>query len=110
MVEHRSTRGTARRFDFATLPVPLGMQRSLAAVFAELCRPDSGWDSHDVARTNWNAVRAFATYLSQQDRPVGDVDALTVGLWNAWRISRPNTPAGQQQLRCVIRLLRHHPS
>lgn len=34
LVKHHSARGTGRRFDFASLPVDVGPQRSLAAVFA----------------------------------------------------------------------------
>lgn len=108
-MEHHSARGTVRQFTFASLPVDVGLQQSLAAVFAERCRPGQGWDSHDVAATNFRAIRAFAQFVALQDQPVQDLDALTPGLWSAWRLSRPNIPAGQQQLRCMVHLLRHHP-
>lgn len=42
LVEHHSARGTVRRFDFASLPVEVGPQRSLAAAFAKRCQPGPG--------------------------------------------------------------------
>ncbi|WP_345442529.1 hypothetical protein [Actinoallomurus vinaceus] len=91
-------------YDFAQLPVAEGLQRSLARVFAARCS-SNGWASHRTSEGYWLPVRSFASWLAGLPAPPTEVAQITAAIWDAWRISRPATVGGQQQVTRVAALL-----
>ncbi|WP_067891791.1 hypothetical protein [Nocardia vaccinii] len=98
--------GFERVFDFTTLPVPTPMQQSLAQVFAE---QSFNWNSHASGESYWQALRAFARFLSSQGHPAADLDRLTAATMRLWRNTNQNTPGGCEALAKVRTLLQRDP-
>lgn len=84
------------------------MRRSLARLFAARCVP-SRWTSHHSSRYFWLPLQAFTAYLATLDAPVADLDQLTAGVWQQWRLSRQNTRFGYRQITTVRGLLLDDP-
>jgi hypothetical protein len=84
VVRHHDRHGRVREYDFASLPVPAEMQRSLAAVFAGRCVP-ARWASHSTSQSEWRYVKLFARFLAGQQRTPRDPGELTVRLVREWR-------------------------
>jgi hypothetical protein len=84
VVRHYDHHGQVRAYSFASLPVPVAMQHSLAAVFAGRCIPNR-WAAHSTSMTEWRYMQRFAEFLARQQRPPQDLDDLTVGLVHRWR-------------------------
>jgi hypothetical protein len=98
LTEASAAQRTARRrrpverpvVPFRTLPVTNALRRSLARLFAARCVPNR-WTSHHSSRYFWLPLQAFTAYLATLDAPVADLDQLTAGVWQQWRLSRrPN--------------------
>lgn len=98
--------GFERVFDFATMPVPEPMQRSLAKAFAE---QSMNWNSHASGESYWQALRTFARFLNDQDHPAPDLDGLTAAMLRLWRNNHKNTPGGREALSKVRTLLQRDP-
>lgn len=94
--------GYAKVYDFAALPVAEAMQHSLAAAFAA---QSERWTSHRTANTYWDALRWFTRFLSEQESPPGDLDAITGALLKRWRTSRITTNSGKATLATVRTIL-----
>ena len=109
VVEHRDGDGKVVRYDFAQLPGPQPLNRSLAEVFADRCARSGGWASHKTSEQAWWALRQFVSWLADQDGPPEDLEALSASDWKRWRLSRPSGTSGRAQLRVVSSLLREHP-
>ncbi|MEU6904260.1 hypothetical protein ABZ935_02680 [Streptomyces coeruleorubidus] len=107
-VEHRDRTGAVAIYDFRTPPVADALCRSLARLFAARCVP-SRWTSHHSSRYFWLPLQAFTAYLATLDAPVADLDQLTAGMWQQWRLSRPNTRFGYRQITTVRGLLLDDP-
>ncbi|BBC38515.1 hypothetical protein SGFS_098090 [Streptomyces graminofaciens] len=105
MVRHRDAQGRQRSYDFGTFPVPEAFQRSLAALFAAKCAPGGGWDSVESSEASWYVTRPFAEFVSEQDEVPLDVDRLTAGHWQAWRLSLPPPSTGYTKYSTVSALL-----
>ncbi|RSS26089.1 hypothetical protein EF914_04445 [Streptomyces sp. WAC05458] len=108
VVEHRDRTGAVAVYDFRALPVEDALRRSLAHLFAARCVP-SRWTSHQSSRYFWLPLQVFTAYLATLDSPVSDLDQLTAGVWQQWRLSRPNTPFGYRQITTVRGLLLDDP-
>jgi hypothetical protein len=93
----------AKAFDFATLPVPGPMQRSLASVFAEQSRR---WNSHLSAVTYWDKLLIFARFLSECEGPPADLDAVSAAMLKRWRAKNIGSNTGRNTLSAVRTLLR----
>jgi hypothetical protein len=98
--------GHAKTFDFADLPAPAPMRRSLAAVFAEQSRR---WTSHRTADTFWDKLLLFTRFLSGLERPPQDLDELTAAMLKRWRVQHIGTNTGRITLATVRVLLRRDP-
>ncbi|MBB1257442.1 hypothetical protein [Streptomyces alkaliterrae] len=98
--------GYTKEFDFAALPVPEPMQRSLARLFAAQSRV---WTSHETAKTCWSRVMAFATFLSELESTPQDLDGLTVAMLKRWRARHVSTVTGKAVLSTVRLLLQQDP-
>jgi hypothetical protein len=66
--------GHEKAFDFAGLPVPGPMQRSLAAAFAAQSRR---WSGHASADGYWRRLRLFSRFLSGQADPPDDLERVS---------------------------------
>ncbi|MFD0723245.1 hypothetical protein [Streptomyces globosus] len=99
-----NTAGMEKLFDFAGLPVPEPMQRSLAAVFAAQSK---GWNSHLSAGFYWVKIGLFAGFLSQLEDPPEDLDELTAAVLKRWRARHIGTNTGRGLLLAIRTLLRH---
>ncbi|MFH8342469.1 hypothetical protein [Streptomyces sp. AM6-12] len=106
MVTVTNKAGFKKEYDFAELPVPGPMQRSLARVFAHRSR---GWTSHGTARSNWIKLGYFADFLSALGSPPDDLDSLTAAIMQSWRDGLINTNSGKGTLRSVRNLLQGDP-
>jgi hypothetical protein len=98
--------GYQQEYDFAELPVPLAMQRSLAVVFAAQAR---GWTSHGTAIACWRQVRAFAKFVSELEDPPDDLDGLTAAMLKRWRAAQIGTNDGKKTLVTMRALLVRDP-
>lgn len=98
--------GYKKIFDFADLPVPEPMQRSLAAVFAAQSR---GWNSHLTAHGKWRKLVVFARFLSEQEHPPQDLDGLTASVLKRWRTRHIASNTGKETLRSVRGMLQRDP-
>lgn len=98
--------GFERIFDFATMPVPVPMQRSLAKVFAE---QSLRWNSHASGESYWQALRVFVRFLNDQDHPAVDLADLTAATLRLWRNNHKNTPGGREAIAKVRTLLQRDP-
>jgi hypothetical protein len=94
--------GHSKTFDFADLPAPASMQRSLATAFAEQSRV---WTSHRSADTYWQKLLLFTRFLSGLERPPQDLGELTGAMLKRWRASHHDRHA----LILVRALLRRDP-
>jgi hypothetical protein len=106
VVSHVNTRGVARHYDFARLPVAEPFQRSLAALFAARCVPEA-WSAHGSSLSYWRELSTFAEFISDQAEPIVDLEDLTAGLIRRWRLA-----LGPEKLRTlwfVCNLLRDDP-
>ncbi|MFE9725927.1 hypothetical protein ACFYQ5_20605 [Streptomyces sp. NPDC005794] len=108
VVEHRDRSGAVAVYDFRALPVGDTLRLSLARLFAARCVP-SRWTSHQSSRYFWLPLQAFTAFLATLDAPVADLDQLTAGVWQQWRLSRPNAPLGYRQITTVRGLLLDDP-
>lgn len=95
--------GHAKTFDFADLPAPAPLQRSLAAVFAE---QSCTWTSHRGASSYWTQLVLFTRFLSESERPPQDLDEVTPALLKRWRAKNIGSNTGKNALRLVRILLR----
>ncbi|MCZ4098064.1 hypothetical protein [Streptomyces sp. H39-C1] len=93
--------GFLREFDFAELPAPEPMQRSLAKAFAGQSRH---WTSHASAETYWNDLLAFMRFLASQEQAPDDLDGLTGAMMKRWR--QRNIGSGRHALGSTRVLLR----
>ena len=98
--------GHEKAFDFAGLPVPGPMQRSLAAAFAAQSRR---WSGHASADGYWRRLRLFSRFLSGQADPPDDLDGLTVALLKRWRAAHVGTNDGRHAMAVIRALLRQDP-
>ncbi|MGW3465758.1 hypothetical protein ACWDE9_42230, partial [Streptomyces olivaceoviridis] len=98
--------GHPMTFDFAELPVPEPMQRSLAASFAARSR---NWTSHRTASTYWYALLDFARFALEDGYVPQDLDGLTAALLKRWRARNIATNHGKTMLHIVGSLLRESP-
>ncbi|MBE1603047.1 hypothetical protein [Streptomyces stelliscabiei] len=105
MVRHRDAQGRQRSYDFGSFPVPEPFQRSLAALFAAKCAPGGGWDSVESSEASWYVVRPFAEFVSELNEVPVDVDRLTTGHWQAYRLSLPPSSTGYTKYSTVSALL-----
>ncbi len=107
IVVHVSEKGDQRAlYDFSRLPVPAGLQRSLAALFARQAGPAGPWRSIASSREAWRLLGSFARWLSALEAPPGDVDQISPAVWNQWRVSRASNVMGDRQVGKVGALLR----
>ncbi|RBO85343.1 hypothetical protein [Nocardia puris] len=107
VVTHISEKGDQRAiFDFGALPVSAALQRSLAAAFASRIYPPGEWRSTVSSTEVWLLVRTFTRWLAQLDPPPQSIADITPAVWNQWRVSRPQKPLGQRQIRKIAALLK----
>ncbi|MEZ0070633.1 hypothetical protein ABIA32_006686 [Streptacidiphilus sp. MAP12-20] len=106
VVHHRNRSGIVREYDFATLPGTAALRRSLAALFAFRSR---AWSSHGSSEKVFRHVRAFATFVSQRERPPRDLDELTASVINEWWLYQKSTQGGREVFRHVTALLHEDP-
>ncbi|MEV3875027.1 hypothetical protein [Streptomyces sp. NPDC049906] len=106
MVKVVNKAGYAKEFDFAALPVPESMQRSLARLYAAQSR---AWTSHETAKTCWSRVMTFATFLSRLESTPEDLDGVTVAVLKRWRAQHVSTVTGKAVLSTVRLLLQQDP-
>lgn len=66
-------------------------------------------DSKESSKQVWEKIGRFARFLSEQDDPPGDLDALTPTHWTAWRISRSTNSSGHSDITRISSLLRADP-
>ncbi|MEW2522325.1 hypothetical protein [Actinacidiphila alni] len=104
VVAHRDADGHVAEYDFSALPVAEPMQRSLAVLFARRCRPNK-WASLESSLLYWRKVKEFTVFLSQLERPPGDLDEITAPMVKRWRTSLPRTGGGYNALTKVASLL-----
>jgi hypothetical protein len=109
VVLHRNRQGRVVTYDFATLPVAVPFQRSLAALFAAKCAPGGGWDSLKTSDAAWWVIRPFAEFLSRYQGAPRDVEDMTAGLWNTWRLSLEPRPNGYNKYSTVAGLPQQDP-
>ncbi|MEU1690006.1 hypothetical protein ABZ590_00015 [Streptomyces hirsutus] len=98
--------GHGKTFDFAELPAPEAMRRSLAAAFAVQARR---WESHLTAYNYWLRLVWFARFLADQERPPQDLDEVTAAMIKRWRTRHIGSNAGKQILTSVRGVLVHDP-
>jgi hypothetical protein len=98
--------GYSREFDFAELPVPEPLQRSLAQLFAARSR---AWTSHETAKTCWSRVKVFATFLSGLESTPENLDGVTVAMLKRWRTQNVGTVTGKAVMSTVRVLLQQDP-
>jgi hypothetical protein len=98
--------GLKKEYDFADLPVPEPMQRSLAEVFADQSRR---WTAHASATTFWEKLLVFTRFLSEQESPPQDLDGLTVAMLKRWRARHIATNTGRHTLQMIRQLLLRDP-
>ncbi|MFJ6760201.1 hypothetical protein ACIQNK_34900 [Streptomyces sp. NPDC091273] len=98
--------GYKKEFDFAELPASEAMQRSLARAFADQSR---GWTSHLTADNYWKKVGLFVGFLNGLDRPLQDLDGLTLVVLQSWRDKHIHTNTGKSILGVVRALLVRDP-
>ncbi|MEU4850659.1 hypothetical protein [Streptomyces gilvosporeus] len=98
--------GYKKEYDFADLPVPERIQRSLAALFAAQSRR---WTSHGTAKFNWQKLLVFTRFLSQLESPPNDLDELSAATLKRWRTTHVSTNTGKATLRAVHALLKQDP-
>lgn len=95
-------------YNFEKLPVSGELQRSFAKIFAGKLGP-GGWRTIQTSRSGFEALKTFARFLSELDRPPADITEITAATWNAWRLSRPSTATGQRVYTRIAGLLRLDP-
>lgn len=105
-VHHRNRDGHVRDYGFSALPVAETLQHSLAVLFAARARR---WGSHTTSRSHFDSLRAFAAFVSEQDRPPCDLDELTGSLMKAWWLKLKGSQGGRETLRLVASLLHDDP-
>ncbi|MEU7415080.1 MULTISPECIES: hypothetical protein [Streptomyces] len=105
VVRHVDRQGRVAIFDFASLPVAVPFQRSLAALFVAKCSAGGGWDSVNTSDTAWWMIRPFAYFLGEQPDAPQDIDGLTAALWNTWRLSLEPRTNGSHKHSAVAGLL-----
>lgn len=98
--------GHAATFDFADLPAPEPIQRSLATVFAEQSRH---WTSHRTGIGYWRKLLVFTRFLAEQERPPQDLDEMTPAMLKRWRAQNTGSSNGRHTLAVVRVLLRRDP-
>jgi hypothetical protein len=98
--------GLAETFDFAGLPAPQPMRRSLAATFAEQSRH---WTSHQSAGSYWAELVVFTRFLSEFERPPQDLHEVTLAMFIRWRAKNIASNTGRTRLRDIRTLLRRDP-
>ncbi|PJT45763.1 hypothetical protein CWI85_36805 [Streptomyces albidoflavus] len=98
--------GHKKVFDFADLPVPAPMQRSLAVVFAA---QRLRWNSHITATSAWKRLHVFAQFVSTLDIVPEDLTDLDAAALKRWRLQQVSTNTGRTTLRVVHRMLRSDP-
>jgi hypothetical protein len=108
VVHHTNRRNQVRDYDFSELPVAEPLQRSLSALFAARCVPHK-WGSHTTSKGHWGILMIFATFLSQQERPPGDLDELTAAMLKRWRTSQSGSTGGYNRIIRITSLLRKDP-
>lgn len=86
VVFHCNAAGRVKEYDFATLPVDEALQRSLAALFARRCVPQT-WTTHRTSRGMWRQIVRFAEFLVEQPEHVRDLDDLSAAMVRRWRNS-----------------------
>lgn len=110
VVAHVNEKGDQHaRYDFATLPVPADLQRSLAALFAAQVGDAGPWRSIASSREAWTLIGTFARFLAEQHQPPTDIDQISPAVWGQWRVSRPVNSMGERQIRKLGALLRGDP-
>ncbi|MEV8336736.1 hypothetical protein [Streptomyces niveus] len=98
--------GHGKAFDFARLPVPGPMQRSLAVAFAA---QQPRWTSHTSATTAWGRLMAFARFLGGLEDSPEDLNGLDAAVLKRWRVQNVGSNTGRTTLRVVHRMLRSDP-
>jgi hypothetical protein len=86
LVHHYNAHGRVNSYDFATLPVAQPLQRSLAALFACRCVPET-WATHSTSGAFWRHLVRFTRFLAEQPETVHDLDDLTAAIVKRWRNS-----------------------
>lgn len=106
MVTVANKAGHGRSFDFSDLAVAEPMRRSLARAFAA---QSGSWNTHGTGVGYWEALLAFARFLSGLEHPPQDLDGLTVAMLKRWRARHIATSTGKYTLGKVATLLRRDP-
>lgn len=106
VVRHEDGRSRSRVYDFAELPVAEGLQQMWATLFAARCRPGGGWESVLSSTSMWLNLRRFAFFLAAQER----ADAVSAGVWNAYRMARQQTATGRNEMAALASFLRSDPA
>lgn len=88
LVHHYNNRGQVKDYDFAMLPVSPPLQRSLAALFASRCVPET-WAAHKTSQSYWRLLVRFTRFLADQPETVSDLDDLSSAIIRRWRNSMP---------------------
>ncbi len=86
LVHHYNTHGRVRDYDFTTLAIAQPLQRSLAALFARRCVPET-WAAHSSSGAVWRHLMRFTRFLADQPESIRDLDDLTVAVVKRWRNS-----------------------
>ncbi|NML54970.1 hypothetical protein HHL19_35185 [Streptomyces sp. R302] len=105
VVHHYNQEGRLQDYDFAELEVAEPMQRSLAVLFAAGCNPHR-WTAHSSSYGQWQRVRRFTEYLSEQEVPPNDLDELTGAVIDRWWMKMRTTSGNRATFRLVATLLR----
>ncbi|MEU3168011.1 hypothetical protein [Streptosporangium sp. NPDC006930] len=108
VVHHSNRNNQVADYDFSVLAVAEPLQRSLSALFAARCVPHR-WTSHNTSRNSWEDLVIFATFLSQQEQPPGDLSELTAAMLKRWRTSQSGSASGYNRVTRIARLLRGDP-
>jgi hypothetical protein len=93
-------------YDFTRVPAPGVLREELAAAFARTVGPTGPWRRRATCEVGFNAVRRFATWLGDMERPPSSLAELTPGMWNDWRLAhstRSTRIAVPMRVRCVLR-------
>ncbi|SEK43847.1 hypothetical protein [Streptacidiphilus jiangxiensis] len=98
--------GYGRVFDFAKMPVPEPMRRSLARLYAD---QSLAWHSHASGLAYWQSLLVFARFLEVQGQPAQDLEDLTAATLKLWRNNHKDTPGGREAMAKMRTLLNQDP-
>ncbi|MEV6825564.1 hypothetical protein [Amycolatopsis sp. NPDC051102] len=97
-------------YDFGALPLAPQLQRELAELFAGQLGPAGSWRALPTSSEIWQKVVTFAGWLAAREPGPQQFSELTVGIWNAWRLSRADSTVGRREVSKLGPLLAKHPA